>query len=103
MGVSSKEYESPNSLHVRNTYTFDFPGGLQGGETGNNKWLKQFFIDAGLDYSAWRGWVSPTGVGRGWVNANMTAPHLLEVVTVRNLGCESWNKRGWKVHRNDHR
>lgn len=55
-GLSSSE---SRSLHVRNTYTFDFSKGLSGVKSGIcpheriNKWLRQFFIEAGLDYSAW--------------------------------------------------
>ncbi|KAJ5528613.1 hypothetical protein N7527_002006 [Penicillium freii] len=46
---------------VLNTYTFEFSNGLPGALSGicprkqTNKWLKQFFIETGLDYSAWGG------------------------------------------------
>lgn len=46
---------------VLNNYTFEFSKGLHGALSGicprkqTNKWLKQFFTETGLDYSAWGG------------------------------------------------
>ncbi|KZN88854.1 hypothetical protein EN45_074440 [Penicillium chrysogenum] len=67
------DYES---IRVRNTYTFDFPEGL---------------AEAGLDYSAWGEKAFPTATKR----------HMFKVVTERDLGRKTWDKRGWKVNRND--
>ncbi|KAJ9484080.1 hypothetical protein VN97_g9297, partial [Penicillium thymicola] len=53
LSVSSKS----NSLYVRNTYTFKFSKGLSDALSGicphkeTNKWLRQFFIETGLNYS----------------------------------------------------
>ena len=88
------DYES---IQVRNTYTFDFPEGLAGVLSGicphkeTNRWIKQFFIEAGLDYSAWGEKAFPTATKR----------HMFKVVTERDLGRKTWDKRGWKVNRND--
>ncbi|KAJ6140135.1 hypothetical protein N7471_006621 [Penicillium samsonianum] len=87
----------PTSLHVHNTYTFEFSeefSGVSGGicpHKETNKWLRQFFIDAGLDYSAWGAKASPM----------VTEPHVFKVSTMRDLGYRNWNKRGWKDNRND--
>ncbi|CAI7638784.1 unnamed protein product [Penicillium glandicola] len=85
------------ALHVQNSYTFDFSEGFPGVTGGicphkqTTKWLKQFFVDAGLDYSAWGAWAYPKA----------TEAHIFEVVTKRNLGYRNWNKSGWKNNRND--
>lgn len=85
------------SLHVYNTYSFEFSEGLPGALSGicphkeTNKWLRQFFIETGLDYSAWGGTANPL----------VTEPHLIKISTSRNLGSRNWNKREWKNNRND--
>ncbi|OQD62446.1 hypothetical protein PENPOL_c012G03791 [Penicillium polonicum] len=89
--------KNPSGLIVRNIYTFEFSNGLPGALSGicprkqTNKWLKRFFTETGLDYSAWGGSTRPL----------VTEPHLIKISTQRDLGASNWNKRGWKENRND--
>lgn len=93
LSLSSKS----NSLYVRNTYTFEFSKGLSDALSGicphkeTSKWLRQFFTETGLNYSAWGGTAKPLA----------TEPHLIKIITTRKLGHRNWNRRGWKNNRND--
>jgi hypothetical protein len=98
VAITTELYKDDHaSIQVRNTYTFDFTEGLASVLSGicphkeTNRWIKQFFIEAGLDYSAWGEKAFPTATKR----------HMFKVVTDRDLGRKAWDKRGWKVNRND--
>lgn len=96
MTRSVKGDPKSKSLYVGNAYDFEFPKGLPGALSGicphkeTKKWLRQFFIETGLNYSVGE-IVMPLG----------TEPHLIKILTARNLGYRNWNKRGWKNNRND--
>jgi hypothetical protein len=85
------------SFYVQNTYHFKFEGELSAAlgaicpEKEPNKWLKQFFKEAGVKYSAWHGKVEHTA----------TAPGYVKIVTIRELGYKNWGKWQWIRNRND--
>ncbi|KAJ5852839.1 hypothetical protein N7534_005382 [Penicillium rubens] len=71
------DYES---IRVRNTYTFDFPEGLAA-----------ILHRSGIGLLCMGEKAFPTATKR----------HMFKVVTERDLGRKTWDKRGWKVNRND--
>ncbi|KAJ5121154.1 uncharacterized protein N7515_009115 [Penicillium bovifimosum] len=85
------------SMYVQNTYVINIQAELSEAlgsicpEEEPNKWLKQFFKEAGLEYSAWHGKVKSVAV----------APRYVKIVTDRELGWKSWGMWQWAQNRND--
>ncbi|KAJ5558094.1 hypothetical protein N7535_009581 [Penicillium sp. DV-2018c] len=85
------------SFYVQNTYAVTFRDGLSAElgaicpEEEPYAWLRQFFKEAGLEYSAWAGEVKQA----------IAAPGFVKIVTDRELGWKNRGMRYWVRNRND--
>lgn len=97
--VSSPRFRwtDKKTLRVLNCYTFTFSQDVPVAQSlgcphkDPNKWLKEYFISAGSDYSAWH----------GVPKVELTEPGRLKILTMRELGYQRWDQRGWKSNRRD--